>query len=96
MRPQKEKMSEAQAETLALQALAWLAADPERLGLFLAETGLGPAELRSRATDKALLGGILDHLLAREYLLIRFAEESEIDPAAPALARTKLPGALLE
>ena len=94
MRP--EKMSEAQAETLALQALAWLAADPERIGLFLAETGLGPAELRNCASDKALLGGVLDHLLAREYLLLRFAEESEIDPAAAALARAKLPGAILE
>ena len=94
MRPQK--MSEEEAETLALQALAWLAADPERLGLFLAETGLGPAELKSRATDKALLGGVLDHLLQREYLLLRFAEESEIDPARAGRARALLPGAPLE
>jgi hypothetical protein len=93
MRP--EKMSEAQAETLALQALAWLAADPERLGLFLAETGIGPAELRRCAGDKAMLGGVLDHLLSREYLLLRFAEENDVDPAAAALARAKLPGAPL-
>jgi hypothetical protein len=94
MRP--EKMSEERAETLALQALAWLAADPERLGLFLAETGLGPAELKARAGDKAMLGGVLDHLLGREYLLLRFAEENDVDPAAAALARAKLPGAPLE
>ena len=94
MRPQK--MSEEAAETLALQALAWLAADPERLGLFLAETGLGPAELKRCATDKALLGGVLDHLLARGYLLLRFAEESELDPALAAPARALLPGAPLD
>ena len=94
MRP--EKMSEEGAETLALQALAWLAVDPERLGLFLAETGLGPAELKRRAGDKALLGGVLDHLLAREPLLLRFAAEHDLDPAAPALARAKLPGAPLD
>ena len=94
MRP--EKINEEDAETLALRALAWLAADPERLGLFLAETGLGPAELKRCASDKALLGGVLDHLLAREYLLLRFAEESEIDPAAAARARARLPGAPIE
>jgi hypothetical protein len=91
MRP--EKMSEDGAETLALRALGWLAADPDRLGLFLAETGLGPDELKRRATDRALLGGVLDHLLAREDLLLLFAEEHEIDPTIPALARAKLPGA---
>jgi hypothetical protein len=91
MRP--EKMSDGGAETLALRALAWLAADPERLEKFLAETGLGPAELKERATDPALLGGVLDHLLSREDLLLHFAEENELDPAAPSLARAKLPGA---
>ena len=91
MRPQK--MSENEAETLALQVLAWLAADPERLGTFLAETGLGPAELQQRASDRALLGGVLDHLLAREDLLLRFAEENDVDPARPAAARALLPGA---
>ena len=51
------------AEALALRALAFLAEDPERLGRFLALTGLGPAELRMRAGDADLLGGVLDHLL---------------------------------
>lgn len=91
MRP--EKMSDAGAETLALRALAWLAADPERLGQFLAETGLGPAELKERAMDPMLLGGVLDHLLSREDLLLRFAEENQLDPAAASLARARLPGA---
>jgi hypothetical protein len=86
-------MTEVAAETLALKALAWLAADPERLGLFLAETGLGPAELKERAGDRALLGGVLDHILGREDLLLRFAEESEIEPALPGRARAFLPGA---
>ena len=94
MRP--EKMSEERAETLALRALAWLAADPERLGLFLAESGIGPGELRARAGDRAMLGGVLDHLLSREDLLLRFAEENDVDPAAAAQARAKLPGASLD
>lgn len=81
------------AEALALRALAFLAEDPERLGRFLALTGTGPGELRSRATDPALLGGVLDHLLADERLLVAFADANGIKPDAAARARRHLPGA---
>ena len=33
------------AETVAIQALGHIAADPQQLGRFLAETGLGPETL---------------------------------------------------
>ena len=33
------------AEIVAIQALNFIAGDPERLGLFLAETGIGPETL---------------------------------------------------
>jgi hypothetical protein len=82
------------AEALALRALAFLAEDPERLGRFLALTGIGPGELRSVATDPALLGGVLDHLLADERLLVAFAEANELEPEAAARARRHLPGAM--
>lgn len=81
------------AEALALRALAFLADDPERLGRFLALSGIGPGELRSRAADPALLGGVLDHLLADERLLIAFIEASGLKPEEPARARRHLPGA---
>ena len=42
-----------QAEIIALQALAFLAEDAQRLGSFLALTGLGPDELRAQARDAA-------------------------------------------
>ena len=81
------------AEALALRALAFLAEEPERLGRFLALSGLGPDELRSRATDPALLGGVLDHLLADERLLIAFAEANGVRPEEAGRARLHLPGA---
>ena len=81
------------AEALALRGLAFLAEDPERLGRFLALTGLGPDELRTRTLDPALLGGVLDHLLADERLLMAFAEMAGIKPEEPARARALLPGA---
>jgi hypothetical protein len=82
------------AEAIALRALAFLAEDPERLGRFLALSGIGPSELRSRASDPALLGGVLDHLLSDERLLLAFAEANELKPEAAARARRHLPGAM--
>jgi hypothetical protein len=81
------------AETLALRALAFLAEDPERLGRFLALSGMGPAELRARASDPVLLGGVLDHLLSDERLLIAFADAHGLKREETARARGHLPGA---
>ena len=85
-------MKPAQAETLALQALAWIAEDEDRLLRLLAETGLGLDELRERAGDPAFLGGVLDFLLGDEAMLLAFAAEADIAPTLPARARHSLPG----
>ena len=81
------------AEALALRALAFLAEEPERLGRFLAMTGIGPAELRMRAADPELLGGVLDHFLGDERLLLAFADSGAIPPEEVSRARRALPGA---
>ncbi|MEO6947009.1 MAG: DUF3572 family protein, partial [Nitrobacter sp.] len=39
------------AEIVAIQALSFVAGDTERLGRFLAETGIGPETLRASASD---------------------------------------------
>jgi hypothetical protein len=74
-------------ETIAIQALSFLATRPEELGRFLALTGIGPASLRQSAADPAFLGGILDFLLHDEALLLLFAEESGL--AAPAIVAAR-------
>jgi hypothetical protein len=89
-------MQREQAETLALQALAWLASDPDRLGGFMALTGLGPTDLRASAADPQFLAGVLDHLLGDETALTAFADWAGIEPTAPAIARRALPGAAPE
>ncbi len=43
-------MAQEAAEALAIQALTYIAGDGERLGRFLAATGIGPAEIRRAAT----------------------------------------------
>jgi hypothetical protein len=69
------------AEGLAIQALTFIAGDGERLGRFLATTGIGPAEIRAAAREPGFLTGVLDHLAADERLLKAFAAEAGVDPS---------------
>lgn len=81
------------AETIALQGLAFLASDADRLSRFLALTGIGPQELRERAGETAFLAGVLDHLLRDETLLLVFATEVAVPPGEVAAAHELLIGA---
>jgi Protein of unknown function (DUF3572) len=80
------------AETLAIQALAFIAAEPERLEGFLGATGLTVDRLRESASTPDFLGGVLEHMLADESLLLAFADSAAIDPAEIARARRALGG----
>ena len=83
---------EAVARDLAAKALIFIAQDPDRIGGFLALSGMDPADIRERAQDPAFQGGILDHLLTDEPLLLEFADWAEIEPTAVAKNRRHLPG----
>ena len=78
------------AEIVAIQALSFVAGDPERLGAFLAETGIGPETLRSAAADPHFLAGVLDFVLRDDATVKEFAAASELDPATIAAAREVL------
>jgi hypothetical protein len=80
------------AEALAITALAFLAADPEHLGDFLAVTGIGPESIREAARDPGFLAGVLDHLAGHEALLIAFARAEGIAPTEVERARAALGG----
>jgi len=68
------------AETIALAALAFLADDAQRLGRFLALTGIGPAELKAEAGTARIMKAVLEHLLQDESLLLVFAAGHGIAP----------------
>ena len=78
------------AEIVAVQALSFVAGDPERLGVFLAETGIGPETLRSAAADPRFLAGVLDFVLRDDATVKAFAAASELDPTTIAAAREVL------
>jgi len=79
---------------LAIQALAFIADEPERLAGFLAVTGLTVERIRQAANQPDFLTGVLEHMLANESLLIAFAASAAIDPAEVARARNRLGGHL--
>ena len=83
----------ADAEVLAVQALSFIAADPERLGRFLAVSGIGPDQIRAAAREPHFLAGVLDHMAADERLLLAFAGQRGFDPGDIVRARQAL-GAL--
>jgi hypothetical protein len=79
------------AEILAVEALTFLASDSERLGRFLALTGISPQEIRAVARDPGFLASVLDHLMSDERLLIAFADQaghqaSDVPRARQAIA----------
>ena len=80
------------AEGLAIQALTFIAGEPERLGRFLSMTGIGPAEIRAASSQPGFLAGVLDHLATDERLLAAFAAETGTDPADVGRARLALTG----
>ena len=75
---------------LAIQALAFIAEDPERLGRFLEATGIAVEQIRDAARERGFLAGVLEHMLSDESLLLAFADYAGIDPAEIAQARSTL------
>ena len=78
------------AEIVAVQALSFIAGDPERLGLFLAESGIGPETLRTAATDPHFLANVLDFVMRDDATVKAFAATSQLHPTNIAAAHQAL------
>ncbi len=85
-------LTEEAAEGLAIQVLTFIAGDGERLGRFLATTGIGPAQIRAAAHEPGFLVGVLQYLAGDERLLSAFAAECGFDPADVGKAVAALGG----
>ena len=89
---QGRPLTREQAEGLAIQALTFIAGDGERLGHFLAVSGIGPAEIRTAAREPGFLVGVLEYLASDDRLIAAFASEISMAPADVDRARTALAG----
>jgi hypothetical protein len=82
------------AEMLAIQALAFIAEETDRLDGFLALTGLERERIREAAREPSFLAGVLEHMLGDESLLVAFSQRAGIDPTEIARASSALGGRL--
>lgn len=80
------------AETIALQALAWLVGNDELLPVFLGSSGLSEGDLRARATEPEFLGSVLDFLMMDDAWIVAFCDAGGLPYEQPMMARMELPG----
>lgn len=86
------RMTEDGAATLALEALSFLAAQPEAFERFAGLSGLDPSSVPARAAEAGFLAAVLDFLLADEALLMEFCDGSSTDFRQVHMARHVLGG----
>jgi hypothetical protein len=82
----RDRLTRERAETIALNGLAFLAAQPEVLERFLRISGIEVDELRLRAADPDTLRALTEFLLGDDALVTGFCEEQGIDPRELHLA----------
>lgn len=83
-------MIDDKSATLAIAAIGFLAARPDRLEAFLAQSGLDPAELRTRIADSDLWRAAVDFLMEDDSLVRDFCRENDISWRALHAARHAL------
>jgi hypothetical protein len=85
-------MSPDRAETIALQALAWLVGNETLRPQFLAATGAAPDDLRGRITDPTFLAAILSFITSDDAWVRGFCDDAGLAYDQPLRARHALPG----
>lgn len=80
------------AETVALEALAFLIGDPKLGPLFLDASGIAPQELAARAGDPSVMVSVLNFLMQDDAWLYAFAQATGRQPTDPQRALWGLPG----
>jgi len=85
------KMERAQAEEVAVRALAYIAANEALLPRFLNISGIKASEIRQAASTPGFLAGVLQFILAHEPTLIDFSQAADIPPQRVATAARSLP-----
>ncbi|AUG55188.1 hypothetical protein CSC3H3_17090 [Thalassospira marina] len=80
------------AETLAIQAIAFVAGDEELLQGLLMQTGMDLNDLRAGIGNRDVQRGVLEFLLSHEPFLMRLVEAIDCPPEMPAQAHMVLSG----
>lgn len=86
-------MSPELAQTIALQALAWLVANDDLCPVFLGSSGLSADELKARAGDVDFQASVLEFLTMDDAWVMAFCDDAGLSYEQPLHARYALPGA---
>lgn len=81
-----------EAEGIAIEALSFLATEPDRLLRFLDVTGLTPQTLRTAAASPGFLAAVIEHVAADPSLVETYAANSGREPTDIARAHAILSG----
>jgi len=80
------------AETIAVQALGWLAGDADLLGTFMGSTGASADDLRAGAGSPAFLASVLEFLTMDDAWVMQFCDAAGLAYDVPLRALQALPG----
>ena len=80
------------AETVAIRALGWIAANDDLMPVFLGSTGASLSDLRGGAGDPVFLAAVLDFLTMDDNWVVAFCDAEGLGYDAPLRARQALPG----
>lgn len=86
-------VSASDASSIALNLIAFIASDENRLDRFLALSGIMLMDLKTGAANPDFQGFVLDYALQDETLIIDFSTSSGNKAENIQLARFALPGA---
>lgn len=85
-------ISRESAETIGLQAMAWLAGNDSLLPVFMGATGASEGDFRAGLGDPDFMGSVLDFLMMDDAWIVAFCDETQVGYSAVAQARAALPG----
>lgn len=85
-------MTPERAETIALQALGWIAGHDELGPAFLGSSGASPDDMRARATDPAFQASVLEYITSSDDWIIAFCDSVGLSYDKPLRALHALPG----
>ena len=86
------RISEEEAQRIAIGALVHIANDDALMSRFVSVTGIAPGDIRAAANEPGFLAGVLDFLLGHEPDAVAFASEFGVPPEDVGLARVALIG----
>ena len=81
------------AETIALECLAWLAAEDDLMPVFLGSSGASESDLRQRASEPEFLTSVLEFVSMDDDWVVRCCDARGLKYQDPMMALATLQGA---